>query len=289
MSGHRDWTPASEEHSPLTYWGGHPIYAIHMVVIAYCALMVVTAVAGPSFAPVLRATMFDSRDVFSGEIWRIITYGLFNAPSLGFAFDMLMLFWFGREVERFFGRKVFGQLYGGIYLLPTLVLTALGPFLPSGRLGQPGALALFIGFATQFPGMPVFFTLLAKWAALILVGLFTLVHIAARDWVSLVLLWSTCGFAHLFIRHQQGNLPLPSFSFFRRQPRLRVLPDLPTREPRRAATAGPASSAPAPHDAMAEVDALLDKIAKSGIGSLTAKERAKLEAAREGLLKRGRS
>jgi len=37
---------------------------------------------------------------------------------------------------------------------------------------------------------------------------------------------------------------------------------------------------------MAEVDALLDKIAQSGIGSLTTKERAKLDAARAELLKR---
>jgi hypothetical protein len=35
------------------------------------------------------------------------------------------------------------------------------------------------------------------------------------------------------------------------------------------------------------VDALLDKIATNGISSLTAKERAKLEAAREDLMKRG--
>jgi hypothetical protein len=37
---------------------------------------------------------------------------------------------------------------------------------------------------------------------------------------------------------------------------------------------------------MAEVDALLDKIAQSGIGSLTAKERAKLDAARSEMKKR---
>jgi hypothetical protein len=37
---------------------------------------------------------------------------------------------------------------------------------------------------------------------------------------------------------------------------------------------------------MAEVDALLDKIARSGIRSLTAEERARLEAARADLLKR---
>ena len=38
---------------------------------------------------------------------------------------------------------------------------------------------------------------------------------------------------------------------------------------------------------MAEVDALLDKIATSGISSLTAQERAKLDAARAELQKRG--
>ena len=37
---------------------------------------------------------------------------------------------------------------------------------------------------------------------------------------------------------------------------------------------------------MAEIDALLDKIAQSGLGSLTAKERAKLEKGRERLLKK---
>ena len=37
-----------------------------------------------------------------------------------------------------------------------------------------------------------------------------------------------------------------------------------------------------------EMDALLDKIAQSGIESLTAKEKARLEAGREELLKRGR-
>lgn len=288
MSGYRDWSPSAEEHRPLTYWGGHAIYAIHMVVIVYCALMVVTAIAGPSFSPVLRATMFSSDEVLSGQVWRIFTYGLFNAPSLGFALDMLMLFWFGRELERFFGRKVFGQLYGGIYLLPTLILTAIGALYPSGRLGQPGALALFIGFATQFPSMPVFFMLLAKWAAFILVGIFTLVHIAARDWVSLILLWSTCGYAHLFIRYQQGLFQLPRLSLFRRKPRLRVLPDLPAPARRREPTA-PAAASGNTAESMAEIDALLDKIAKSGIGSLTARERAKLESAREDLLKRGRS
>ena len=41
-------------------------------------------------------------------------------------------------------------------------------------------------------------------------------------------------------------------------------------------------------DAASDMDALLDKIAKSGIASLTAKERARLEAGRAELLKKDR-
>jgi hypothetical protein len=58
---------------------------------------------------------------------------------------------------------------------------------------------------------------------------------------------------------------------------LRVLPDLPVKKPVAARTTTAS---------MAEVDALLDKIAQHGIGSLTAKERAKLDAARRDLKKR---
>lgn len=285
MSGHRDWAPSSEEHRPLTYWGGHPIYATDFIVLAYCALMIVTAIGGRSFfAPVLQWTMFTSPDVLSGQVWRLATYGLFNYPSIDFAFSMLMLFWFGRELERFFGRKVFSILYGGVYLIPALALTLIGLLTPTSRMGQPGALAVFVAFATQFPGMPIFFTLLAKWAALILVGIFTLIHLAERDWVSLVVLWSTCGYAHLFIRHQQGSFELPRLRLWKRKPKLRVLPDPEPRRPARSEK--PIVTVDPKTETMAEIDALLDKIAKSGISSLTPKERAKLEAAREGLLKR---
>ena len=278
---HRDWSGPSEEHQPVTYWNGHPIYASHFIVIVYCALMIAVAVGGTAMFPALSWLSFSSQNVFTGQVWRLFTYGLFNFPSLNFAFDMLMIVWFGRELERFFGRRIFLSLYLGIYLLSPVVLSAIGLLRPTTLSGEPGALALFVGFATQFPGMPVFFVLLAKWAAFILVGIFTLMAVAQRDWTSLILLWSSCGYAHLFVRVQQGTLSLPRLRFRRSQPKLRVLPDLPAKK---TINVTPVAK---PDATMAEVDALLDKIAKSGIGSLTAKERAKLEAAREGLMKRG--
>ena len=281
MSGHRDWSGPSEEHQPVAYWRGHPIYASHLIVIVYCVLMIVTAIGGSAMSPVIAALGFESVLVLAGQVWRLVTYGLFNIPSLGFAIDMLLLVWFGRELERTFGRRTFFALYGGIYLVPTMVLTLIGLVRPTNFYGQPGALSLFIAFATQFPGMPVFFTLLAKWAAFILIGIFTLIHLAGRNWAGLILLWTTCGYAHLFVRHQQGRLSLPRLRMPRRKPKLRVLPDLPAQK--KAEPVKPTKIDPT----MAEVDALLDKIAKSGLASLTPKERAKLDAARADLIKRG--
>ncbi|MBL9202787.1 MAG: hypothetical protein JNL39_19895 [Opitutaceae bacterium] len=273
----------SEEHQPVTYWRGHPVYASYLVVIVYSALMIVTAVLGDTANRLVFWLAFDSAKVLSGEAWRVASYGLFNWPSLWFAIDMLMLWWFGRELERSYGRRLYAWLYGGIYLLPTLVLTLVGLLQPQLRFGQPGALALFIAFATQQPGAPVFFMLAAKWAALLLVGLYSLMALAARDWTTLTVLWVTCGYAHLFVRHQQGVFSLPSLPSLRRKTKLRALPDL----PRNRISPAPSAPAAAPEDSpMAEVDALLDKIARDGIGSLTAKERAKLEAARADLLKR---
>ncbi|WP_414662348.1 rhomboid family intramembrane serine protease [Horticoccus sp. 23ND18S-11] len=281
MNGHRDWGGPSEEFQPVTTWRGYPIYTAHLIVIVYCALMIVTALFGEMISGVIGWLTFSSLQVWAGQVWRLATYGLFNYPSIQFALDMLMLVWFGRELERTFGRRTFGLLYGGIYLLPPVVLTLVGLLKPTALLGQPGTLALFVAFATQFPDMPIFFTLLARWAALILVGIFTLMALASRNWSALILLWSTCAYAHAFVRHEQGAFSLPRIRLWKRKPALRVLPDLPAAKP------AAVMKTPKEKATMAEVDSLLDKIAKSGIGSLTAAERARLESAREDLMKRG--
>jgi membrane associated rhomboid family serine protease len=279
MNGHRDWGQ-SDDHQPVTWLNGYPVYAAHFIVLVFVVLMIVTALLG-SANGFFSWLAFNSAAVWSGQVWRILTYGLFNPPSLSFAIDMVMLVWFGRELEKTFGRRTFSALYAGIYLLPPLVLTLIGLVRPLAYLGQPGTLALFVGFATLYPGAMMIFNILAKWAAIVLVGLSTLIAIADRNWIALTLLGSTCGYAHLFVRIQQGTLTLPRIRWRRRTPQLRVLPDP---VPAKSTTS---FKAPQPDANMAEIDALLDKIAQSGIGSLTAAERARLEAARHGLMKRG--
>jgi membrane associated rhomboid family serine protease len=270
----------SEEHQPVTYVRGYPLYATHFLVAVFSgSLLVTTLMMAFDATPLLSWLTFSSIDVLHGQLWRIFTYGLVNPPSLQFVIDMLMFVWFGREVEKFFGRRKFFLLYGGIYLVTPLLCTALGLWQPLTRAGETGAFALFVAFATLYPNAVMMFDILAKVAAGVLFGLFTLMALAYHDWTSLISLWATSGFAFLFIRVEQGVLTLPTIRLWpRRRPKLRVLPDLPATK----------RSEPAPvRDAsMSEIDALLDKIAKSGIGSLTARERAQLEKGREALLKK---
>jgi hypothetical protein len=76
----------------------------------------------------------------------------------------------------------------------------------------------------------------------------------------------------------------PKISLGRKKPQLRVVPDLVrTVEPKRV---DPVRPRVLDQTATSEVDALLDKIAQTGIGSLTEKDRARLESARAELLKK---
>jgi hypothetical protein len=268
----------SDDHRPVLWVRGHPIYAAHFVVVVFVLSMLVTTVfASVNAEGVLAPLAFSSDAVLGGQVWRVFTYGLINRPSLWFVIDMAMILWFGRELERFFGRNTFLLLYGCLYLLSPLLFTVIGLWQPMGLVGETGGFALFVAFATLYPNAVMMFNILAKWFAIVLVSLYTLMALADRNLVQLISLWSTVGFAHGFVRFQQGRFTLPRLRWPRRQPRLRVLPSTPAKS---AAPARP------PAGDMSEVDALLDKIAQSGIGSLTAKERAKLDAARDDLRRR---
>jgi hypothetical protein len=272
---------SSDEHQPVAWLRGYPLYVAHLIVAGYVLSMIVTGVMmAANSAHHLAWLNFSSEAVLRGEVWRVLTYGLVNPPSLWFAIDMLMIVWFGRELEKFFGRRIFLWFFATLYLVAPVVLLLLGLWQPTGLSGERGAFAFFVAFATLYPNAVMLFSLLAKWVALILVGLQSLIFLSQRQHVALITLWASAGYAFAFVRFQQGVITLPRFRFRfpRAKPKLRVLPDLPVGKT--------AASRPAADDSMAEIDALLDKIATSGIASLTPKERARLDAARDDLLRK---
>jgi len=270
---------SSDEQGPVTWVGGHPVYAAHYLALGFAVSMVVTAVLSAlDLGPALAWLSFSSSDVLRGEIWRIFTYGLRNEPSIWFAFELLMIVWFGREVEKFFGRRKFFALFACLYAIPPLLFTLLGLWRANALVGEAAGFALFIAFATLYPDTPVLFNLLAKWVAWILLAICALQALSARDWLGMISLLATTGFAYGFVLWQMGRIQLPSFAPHARDSSVRLL--------RESSARGDLSRVTLRDEAAREVDALLDKIALSGLDSLTAKERAKLEAAREKLRRR---
>jgi hypothetical protein len=267
----------SEDHEPLFWWHGRPVYVAYLLVIIFVVSLLATSLAmATKVEHHLAGMIFQSRDVLAGKVWQVFTYGFYNPPSLWFVLDMFMLGWFGRELERHFGRRGFLKFYLAVYLLTPLLLTLIGVWWPMGLAGVTGTFALFIAFATLQPDAPFFFGIAAKWLAVVLVAINTLQSLAGHAYASLISLWATVGFAYTAVRLHQGRINLPELRFWRRGPKLRVLPDLPLTEERENVTAKSSN----------DMDVLLDKIACSGINSLTTKERARLEAMRTDLLKR---
>lgn len=270
--------PPDDDRQPLTYFRGFPIHAATLLIIVHVATMIATTLLVATGARgLIQSLAFSSEAVFQHfAVWQYFSYAFVNFPSVWFAIEIVMLFQFGREVERFIGRRAFLLMYLLLLAVTPLVLSVVGLVQPTTAMGSGGLhFAVFIAFATVYPAAAIFFNIQAKWIALILLAINSLQALGTNDWTGLLTLWASAGFAWAFIRHEQGHFALPDLRFWKRKARFRVVRSEPAR-----GVAARADEAPS------DMDTLLDKIAKSGVASLTAKERARLEAAREELLKR---
>ena len=277
----------SDDYKPVTWVGRYPVDVTTLLVGVHVALMILTcllsAIGTTAF---LNLLMFDSADVLGlGRVWELATYAFVHLPYsagalLWFAVEMYMLFAFGREVERFIGRRSFIVMYILLLLVPTMFLTLAGFWTRMGLVGS-GALhfGIFVGFATIYPSVEMMLLRVqAKWIALVLIAVGTLAYLATHDWASMIVLWTTVLTAFLFL-HMRGIGPELEWwtslkEKWQPKPKFQVVP---RSTPRRAAE---------PENVHESIDPLLEKISKSGINSLTASERRALDRARNQLLKK---
>jgi rhomboid family protein len=275
----------SDDYRPVAWMGRYPVDVTTMLVGLHVATAVLTAIlVAFGASSILVWLQFDSTAIlYSGQVWRLFTYAFVHAPYpsalLWFAIEMYILFVFGREVERFVGQRAYIALYLVLLLLPVVVLTLWGLWTPT-KIASSGALhfAIFVAFATIYPNVEFFLRIKAKWVALILAAIGTLSGLAAHDWQTLVVLWTSIGAAFLFIEWTGAG---PEFAWWDAlkarlgpKPKFHVVPKT---RPERSTE---------PDDVYASIDTILDKISKFGIGSLTASERRQLNRERERLLKK---
>ena len=275
----------SEDYRPLFWVQGHPVYANTLIVTAHIVAFVVSAlcISYFGFDAVHDALGLSTTDVWHGQVWRLFSYvsfdpAFFTQRSLWFLFSILLLYFFGREVEQLVGRKSYLQFYAALIIVPALLLSLvsflIGPqfYLNCGDV----IFGVFVAFATIYPGaMPaMWIPLSARVLMLILLGVSTLIDLAIHDTTAIFMLWacSAVGFFGMrLLGAGYGMNWLTDWLEERRTQKLMRRHNFKVVQDKKATES---------------IDAILEKISKHGVGSLDARERATLEQARTKLLKR---
>ena len=281
---------ATDDQEPLGYVGGYPIDAATLLLVVHSvALVLATLLLAFGASSFLNVFAFSSETILTkGWVWQFITYAFVHVPGsplslLLFAAEMYFaLFIFGREVERYLGRRTFCLIYAALILTAPLVLTVCGlvnktnyPYADSWILH----LALFVSYATIYPNAAVFWTVPCKWMVALILGGFGLYCLAYHNWSLLMVAWVSALVAYFATRTAGVGDELPLFSNLRQKFQARPAPRLPK-------TKLLSRGEPESEDVLGSVDAILEKISGQGMSSLTPGERATLERARVSLLKR---
>jgi hypothetical protein len=274
-------TAISDDYEPVTWMGRYPIYVTTLLVITHVASMILgcflIAFGGGA---ILNLLAFDSAQVISNlHLWQIATYAFVHPPAniIWFAIEMYMLFVFGREVERFLGRRAFIALYLLLLIVPTVLLAMWGLWQRTALDGSATIhFAIFVAFAAIYPNVELFLRVMAKWVALIFVAAYSLQLFAYHRWSEMTVLWISVALAYGFVNLRGAGRELGWLSDWTGRWRSkRVLRVVPSPEARRSSES---------ENIYESIDPLLEKISRSGIGSLTASERRALDRARTRLI-----
>ncbi len=276
----------SDDYQPVGWMGRYPIRLTTIIAALFVLGMFGTVIAESARWDVTPLA-FRSSSFLHGSLWEPFTCILIQQASFFFIFNILFLYWSGTEVEKYLGRTRYLQLIGLLLLVPPVVMmlwSAAGvSWIYAGSYEI--TIGLFIAFATLYPGVELFGWVTLKWLAFAGIVLASMQYLPSHQWGYLTVLWGMCLTSFLFIRMVQKPYPSEfqaAFSekvsgLFKRKPKFRVVP----RESGRRTVE--------PEDDLYEsIDPLLDKISKSGIGSLTASERRALDRARNRLLNKSK-
>lgn len=261
------------------------------------AAHVVSMVIGVIVAGWPGLLVFSPSDVLQRmKLWELFSYPFAQVPSLWFAVEMLFFYWFGREVEHYLGSRFFVVVYALLVLAPALVGVVLGLGGMQVVLAGSGlaSMGIFVMFAFLYPTVELLFRIQARWFAVGLAALHALQAVSVREWGQLALIVSTLACAFECAR-RIGIRSACSLAARMVPQRKMARHSMPPRRPqpvpsgaaaaksRRNGETHPGGQIAGREEEM-DVDAILEKISRSGLSSLSGAERRRLESARRKLL-----
>lgn len=246
-------------------------------------------VVASAFAPVLyQVGRFVPAEVLQGQVWRAVTWPFVDGISLWTILTLVLLWYFGRDLENQVGRRPMMSLYVALWAILTVVAFVVGLAMGGGAMAGLRSIQFIVLllWIAEYPRRPFFFGIPAWIVGAVLVALQVLSYIAIRDLAGLASLVVTF-FVAAVVARRFGLLSDLSWLPGRRGSAPRIRQGGGVRAPQAAAPRTPraaraeqkaAARQASDHERM---DALLEKISEQGIHSLTPAERKELEALRE--------
>lgn len=116
----------------------------------------VSSIAGAQLPGVSEAGALVPALVFSGQLWRLVSWAFFELDALGLIFAGLALFWFGADLVRIWGPVRFLAYYFGLAAAAAAVTSTLSLVWPTLYLqpfvgAWPVVSGLIIAWACAFP------------------------------------------------------------------------------------------------------------------------------------------
>ncbi len=232
--------------------------------------------------------------VIRGEVWRLLTCAFLHSEHdiWHVVMNMLVLWWFGSEVEEIYGPKEFLATYLAAALFSSLAFVgyeyAVHPQQVQSAVGASGAItAMMVLFALHYPTRTMLFMMIIPVPALLLVSLYVALDIfrmlGAPNGSHIAFAAHLGGalFGYLYFRFHWRVLNWwPSRMSMRprrlMRPRLRVY-----REPAESDTQLANEHYEDAEQLEAQLDAVLEKVARYGQASLTTREQQILMKASE--------
>lgn len=223
----------------------------------------------------------SSLDAYITKPWSIITYGFLHAGFLHILFNCFALYIFGRLFNEYFTQKqllnfyLLGTIFGGLFFL---IATNIFPFFLGKSLilvgASAGVYAIMVGIATYIPNyelrIPLVNLYIKLWQLVAFFIVMNLISLAGSNGGGHFAHLGGALFGFLYV-NQSSNKEIEFFSslkkwFKRDKKNLKTVYKSDNPKPRRTDTNRKS-------DNQQRIDAILDKIGKSGYDALTKEEK----------------